>query len=99
MRGGSDIAYNRKGVPVQFASPAAARTYSDRGVDLSWNEWAAENLQPARKDVVDIGCGGGIYSFGFAALGARSVIGVDKTDQYIAEAKSRVAPADAVAFQ
>jgi SAM-dependent methyltransferase len=84
---------------MQFASPQTARTYSDRAVDESWREWAALNLMPAGKDVVDIGCGGGIYSYGFLALGARSVIGVDKTDQYVAEAKSRSRPEDAVVFQ
>jgi ubiquinone/menaquinone biosynthesis C-methylase UbiE len=83
---------------MQFSSPATARTYSDRAVDASWNEWAARNFAPAGKDVVDIGCGGGIYSFGFAALGARSVIGIDKSRQYIDEARQRVSPSDAIAF-
>jgi ubiquinone/menaquinone biosynthesis C-methylase UbiE len=84
---------------MQFASPAAARAYSDRAVDPSWNEWAVQNLMPAGKDVVDIGCGGGIYSFGFAALGARSVIGIDKSPQYVDEARQRVSPSDAIAFR
>src|SRR6476661_9744431 len=84
---------------MQFASPVTARTYSDRAVDRSWSEWAAENLMPAGKDVVDIGCGGGIYSRGFAALGARSVIGVDKTAQYVAEASSGVTHDGAITFR
>jgi ubiquinone/menaquinone biosynthesis C-methylase UbiE len=82
-----------------FASPTTARTYSDRAVDQSWNEWAARNLGPAGKDVVDIGCGGGIYSFGFAALGARSVIGIDKSAQYIDEARRGVSVSGAVTFR
>ena len=84
---------------MQFASPATARTYSDRAVAASWNDWAAQNLMPAGKDVVDIGCGGGIYSFGFAALGARSVIGIDKSRQYIDEARHGVAQFETVAFR
>ena len=83
---------------MQFASPATARTYSDREVDSSWRDWAVENLMPAGKDVIDIGCGGGIYSFAFAALGARSVIGIDQSRQYIDEAKQRVSPSDAITF-
>ncbi len=84
---------------MQFGSPATARTYSDRAVDASWNDWAAENLMPAGKDVVDIGCGGGIYSFGFAALGARSVIGIDKAQRFIEEATRNVSPADTITFR
>jgi len=84
---------------MQFASPVTARTYSDRAVDRSWSEWAAETLMPAGKDVVDIGCGGGIYSRGFAALGARSVIGVDKTAQYVAEASSGATHEGAITFR
>jgi 2-polyprenyl-3-methyl-5-hydroxy-6-metoxy-1,4-benzoquinol methylase len=83
---------------MQFASPATARTYSDRIVDASWSEWAARHLMPAGKDVIDIGCGGGIYSSGFAALGARSVIGIDRSEQYIDEARQRIAPSDAITF-
>jgi ubiquinone/menaquinone biosynthesis C-methylase UbiE len=71
---------------VQFSSSAAARTYNDRAVDASWNEWICRVVSPQGKDVVDVGCGGGIYSKGFAGAGARSVIGVDKSRQYIEEA-------------
>ena len=84
---------------MQFSSSATARTYSDRAVDASWSEWASLNLMAAGKDVVDIGCGGGIYSYGFAALGACSVVGVDKTDQYIVEAQSGVTQPDTIAFR
>jgi SAM-dependent methyltransferase len=71
---------------MQFASTATARTYSDRVVDRSWIDWAALTLAPQGKDVVDIGCGGGIYSYGFAEAGARSVIGIDQSEQYVDEA-------------
>ena len=49
--------------------------------------------------MVDIGCGGGIYSFGFAALGARSVIGIDKAQRFIEEATRNVSPADTITFR
>jgi SAM-dependent methyltransferase len=84
---------------MQFASGATARTYSDRAVDASWNDWAAEHLMPRGKDVVDIGCGGGIYSFGFAAIGARSVIGIDKSPQYVDEARGSIRASDTIAFR
>jgi 2-polyprenyl-3-methyl-5-hydroxy-6-metoxy-1,4-benzoquinol methylase len=44
-------------------------------------------LAPENKDVVDIGCGGGIYSLGFISLGARTVTGVDSSAQYLEEAR------------
>jgi ubiquinone/menaquinone biosynthesis C-methylase UbiE len=83
---------------VKFASPITARTYSDRAVDRSWNDWALRTLKPSGKDVVDIGCGGGIYSYGFAAIGARSVTGIDSSNQYIDEANVGLSQSDAISF-
>lgn len=71
---------------MDFDAAAAARVYNDRPVDREWLGWCDEVLSPAGRDVVDIGCGGGIYSRGFAQLGARSVVGVDRSAQYVAEA-------------
>jgi ubiquinone/menaquinone biosynthesis C-methylase UbiE len=84
---------------VQFLSPVTARTYNDRAVDKSWNEWALHTLRPIDRDIVDIGCGGGIYSYSFAAIGARSVIGVDKSPQYIEEAIARLPQRSCVEFR
>ena len=39
------------------------------------------------KDVIDLGCGGGIYVRGFLACGAHGVIGVDSSKPYIKEAQ------------
>ncbi len=72
---------------VDFHSPDLQRTYSDRIVSEDWRIWCQEHLSPNGKDVVDIGCGGGIYSRGFAALGAKSVTGVDLSKQYVNEAE------------
>jgi SAM-dependent methyltransferase len=84
---------------MRFSSPETRRTYSDRAVDRSWNDWALANLDPVGKDVVDIGCGGGIYSFGFAALGAKSVLGIDLSSQYLEEAREHAPAGGAVAFR
>jgi len=84
---------------MRFSSPETGRTYSDRVVDRSWNEWALANLDPAGKDVVDIGCGGGIYSFGFAAIGAKSVLGIDLSRQYLEEAMGCAQTGGTVAFR
>ena len=72
---------------MNFDSLEAQRIYSDRSVDENWRVWCRQYLAPANKDVVDIGCGGGIYSRGFISLGARTVTGVDSSAQYLEEAR------------
>ena len=72
---------------MNFDSFEAQRIYSDRSVDENWRVWCRQYLAPANKDVVDIGCGGGIYSRGFISLGARTVTGVDSSAQYLEEAR------------
>jgi SAM-dependent methyltransferase len=84
---------------MQFDAAETSRTYSDRAADDSWREWCRETLVPLGKDVVDIGCGGGIYSLGFADLGARSVIGVDQSRQYIEEARLSAGERQRVSFR
>lgn len=71
---------------VQFDAPDAGNIYGGRVADPAWESWCCANLQPSGRDVADIGCGGGIYSVGFARLGAENVIGVDKPEPYVREA-------------
>lgn len=84
---------------MEFKSSITSRTYSDRVADQTWSTWASENLSPRNKDVVDIGCGGGIYSFAFASLGAKSVVGIDSSPQYIAEASNSAKNFGTIRFQ
>ena len=84
---------------MEFDSPETTRSYSDRRVDSTWKEWCALHLAPQGKDVADIGCGGGIYSIGFAELGARTVVGVDQSSQYIEEATAAAKSFARVSFQ
>lgn len=77
---------------VDFASDDLGRVYNDRTVSDDWKRWCEDTLDPKGKDVVDLGCGGGIYSRGFAALGAASVTGIDPSPQYIKEALAAGGP-------
>jgi ubiquinone/menaquinone biosynthesis C-methylase UbiE len=72
---------------MRFDDPATARTYAGRQVDATWEQWCRRVLDPAGKDVVDIGCGGGIYSRGFRRCGAKTVTGVDASLQYVRESQ------------
>ena len=79
---------------MKFSDSSTARTYSDRFTDNSWLEWCRKVLKPTGKDVVDVGCGGGIYSKGFVLCGAKSVLGIDSSEQYIEEAGNFCPDAD-----
>jgi SAM-dependent methyltransferase len=83
---------------MDFSAPNAGGVYGDRYVHETWETWSARYLSPAGKDVVDIGCGAGIYAGGFARLGARTVTGVDVTQQYILEAGAQYAGAANMSF-
>ncbi|MGK0169183.1 MAG: ubiquinone/menaquinone biosynthesis C-methylase UbiE, partial [Gammaproteobacteria bacterium] len=76
----------------------AGGLYGDRHVHQAWRTWSAQYLAPAGKDVVDIGCGAGIYAGGFARMGARAVTGVDITEQYLLEAKAQYAQTPNMSF-
>jgi ubiquinone/menaquinone biosynthesis C-methylase UbiE len=78
-------------VPVDFESNALVGAYGGRNVSRAWRAWCVETLVPAGKDVLDIGCGAGIYARGFAALGAHSVVGVDGSESYVREARAAAA--------
>ena len=84
---------------IDFASKANRYTYSDREADRGWADAIRAIVDPSGKDVVDIGCGGGIYSTAFSDLGATSVIGVDSSAEMIGAARERAVGHDTVTFR
>lgn len=72
---------------MQFNSSETRHIYAGRHADGDWISWSEENLSPKNKNVVDIGCGGGIYTSAFVEMGAKSVVGIDKSKQYIEDNK------------
>lgn len=64
-------------MPIDFHDARNAHTYATRPADASWSEAVTAIVTPKGKRVVEIGCGGGIYSRAWAELGAASVVGVD----------------------
>jgi ubiquinone/menaquinone biosynthesis C-methylase UbiE len=83
---------------MDFDAPKTGRSYSDRIANESWSHWCEQHLNPVGRDIVDIGCGGGIYSRAFVDLGAASVTGIDGSSQYINEARVAHAGAPKVSF-
>ena len=72
---------------MDFTAPISRKVYTGRQADRQWLDWCTATIAPTGKRVVDIGCGGGIFSAGFMALGAHSVTGIDQSRQYIDDAR------------
>lgn len=89
-------------MPIDFHQQQNRYTYATRNADNSWAHAMQALVAPhgalAQKRVADIGCGGGIYSLAWQALGARSVRGVDFSAEMIAAAREKAAGIGNVAF-
>jgi ubiquinone/menaquinone biosynthesis C-methylase UbiE len=64
-------------MPIDFHAAENRYTYAQRQVDSAWKEMIQSIVEVEGKQVVDIGCGGGLYTAAFAELGAAEVTGVD----------------------
>ncbi|GAB3192227.1 class I SAM-dependent methyltransferase [Nesterenkonia suensis] len=71
---------------IDFTAAQNARTYSGRRAHPTWAEHLSALVDPHGADVVDIGCGGGIYSRAWRDLGADRVVGVDASALILASA-------------
>jgi ubiquinone/menaquinone biosynthesis C-methylase UbiE len=61
-------------------------------VDLFAARWLANGEDPdffRDKVCLDVGCGGGRYSFAMSRMGARSVVGIDLSETGLADARKR----------
>ncbi|MFC7401641.1 class I SAM-dependent methyltransferase [Citricoccus sp. GCM10030269] len=74
---------------IDFHHPDNAGAYATRRADDGWRRAIRRIVDPAGLRVVDVGCGGGIYSTALAEMGAASVTGVDSSAQMIADARQR----------
>lgn len=66
-------------MPIDFQAAGNAGAYSGRAVDKGWSAIMRTIVDPAGRRVVDIGCGGGLYSIAWTELGAAAVVGVDSS--------------------
>jgi predicted RNA methylase len=64
-------------MPIDFHAAQNRLSYASREADLSWMTAVSRSADPAGKIVYDAGCGGGVYTRAWGALGAAQVIGVD----------------------
>ncbi len=86
-------------MPIDFHAHFNRFSYATREADLTWRENIQENIIDVRgKTIVDIGCGGGIYTLALAEMGATSVTGVDFSQAEIKAAKKRYADIPTITF-
>jgi ubiquinone/menaquinone biosynthesis C-methylase UbiE len=84
---------------IDFHSEAVKDTYANRDAHADWAQAIGTLLDPQGKRVVDIGCGGGIYSRAWADLGAARVTGIDFSQVMVDTAASQSAGRANIAFQ
>ncbi|MFW8565435.1 class I SAM-dependent methyltransferase [Orrella sp. 11846] len=74
-------------MPINFHDESNRHMYTGRQADQSWFDAMRALVDARGKTVVDIGCGGGIYSVAWAMMGARQVIGVDFSEVMLTTAR------------
>jgi ubiquinone/menaquinone biosynthesis C-methylase UbiE len=85
-------------MPIDFHSKANRYTYAGRRADPSWKAAIQEIVDVRGKDVLDVGCGGGIYCRAFAEMGAKRVTGIDFSKEMIRTAQEKSKDYPQIAF-
>lgn len=71
---------------INFHDSRNRSTYARRIADESWLSMIKENINLSGKEVLDMGCGGGIYTKVLAGSGAAHVTGMDFSKQMVSTA-------------
>lgn len=85
-------------MPIDFHANQNRYTYSGRDVDPAWVQAIQAFVEPKGKRVADIGCGGGIYTLAWHALGAAQVTGVDFSAEMVAASQECAAGIENLRF-
>ncbi|MGC0422139.1 class I SAM-dependent methyltransferase [Embleya sp. AB8] len=86
-------------MPIDFHSEANRLTYARRSAGADWADTMRELARPAGARVVDIGCGGGVYTTAWLELGAASAVGVDFSAAILSGARERAGDRAGLAFR
>ncbi|GAF14549.1 SAM-dependent methyltransferase [Bacillus sp. JCM 19046] len=84
---------------IDFHSKEVGTSYASREADVSWRQQIKNIINIRDKTIIDIGCGGGIYTKAFAELGASHVIGVDFSREQLANAAQTCESFKNISFQ
>lgn len=86
-------------MPINFHNPSFTNTYSERRANETWRDWIRNNVEVSGRKVLDLGCGGGIYSRAFAELGAEEVLGMDFSTSMLKSAREHSAEYRQIYFE
>lgn len=67
---------------INFHDENNKYTYATRNAHISWAEMVKNITEIQNKQIIDIGCGGGIYTKELALMGANNVVGLDFSKKY-----------------
>jgi ubiquinone/menaquinone biosynthesis C-methylase UbiE len=84
---------------IDFHSEGNKDTYAGRTAQADWARAIGGMLDPVGKRVIDVGCGGGIYTRAWADLGAAHVTGVDFSQVMVDAATAESAGRANIGFQ
>ncbi|WP_202077963.1 class I SAM-dependent methyltransferase [Caldalkalibacillus salinus] len=74
-------------MPINFHDSKNKSTYAKREAESCWIDNIKKHVEVIGKEVLDIGCGGGIYSKVFAQSEAKHVTGLDFSEEMLKMAK------------
>ncbi len=77
-------------MPINFHDANNKYTYAQRNAHISWREMIKNITDIQNKRIIDIGCGGGIYTKELALMGAKSVVGLDFSKEILQAAKRKL---------
>lgn len=85
-------------MPIDFHAEQNRMTYTKRTADPTWIATFTQLVDVSGREVLDIGCGGGIYSKALADLGAANVTGVDFSEEMLRGARENAKGYEQVQF-
>ena len=85
-------------MPINFHDANNKYTYAQRNAHISWGEMIKGITNIQNKQIIDIGCGGGIYTKELALMGAKSVIGLDFSKEILQAAKENCSGFSNISF-
>lgn len=85
-------------MPINFHDANNKYTYAQRNAHISWGEMIKGITNIQNKQIIDIGCGGGIYTKELALMGAKSVVGLDFSKEILQAAKENCSGFSNISF-
>ena len=83
---------------INFHDANNKYTYAQRNAHISWRKMIKSITSIQNKRIVDIGCGGGIYTKELALMGAKSVVGIDFSKEILQAAKENCSGFSNISF-